>query len=669
MSDYKESINSVDPFAALYKNAPKDVVDAFKEARAFFDGGKIVDWIADLYDSDIGGFYYSNSARDNEPYRPDLESTAFAMSFLTLNGAIKDRNAELPENMKRKMVEFVKNLQSPEDGYFYHPQWPAGKENNAGDRYGRDIANAQRFIPSFEITDDTGVRRKQYPKWCIPGADVKCEIHDGTDKFCEFPIVGFGAKAEKNRSETNAQTNSATRPLNVPDYSSAEAFRAWLERYNSDIFSNDNSGNAHSIAELRYEILQHGYADVVLDYLDEVQEKIFNEQIAAGEKPSGMFQRSVNYRAAWGFFKYMAIYNLTQCHRRINIKYVPYIVDSYIEIIKMPPNGDYFINDLMNQWLGVERLIGNVKKYYGDIEVENIRKKMRANAAEMIKNSLEKIRSFKIEDGSFSYYPDGHSISVIYSTPISWGCREGDLNSVILATNMYRAMYNAFGYNPVPLCSAEDAERFVKRISEKTQIVKSSDWLCARDFEKSGDMSFVRVKAKDCGIVADPENEKNQVLRFASESGISESLSFTVLPLGFGTNVADLKMLISPASDNGEILRAKLEWSTYSILISRDGESILIQGCDHTGKMTEKKPVASVGEWFSLRLDFYHSKRCDGKISRLENGIAKIAVNGSEVISQSVECPPWRYVSFALFSNKEYKSEIYIDDCYLAAEG
>ena len=143
-------------------------------------------------------------------------------------------------------------------------------------------------------------------------------------------------------------------------------------------------------------------------------------------------------------------------------------------------------------------------------------------------------------------------------------------------------MYNAFGYNPVPLCSAEDAERFVKRISEKTQIVKSSDWLCARDFEKSGDMSFVKVKAKDCGIVADPENEKNQVLRFASESGISESLSFTVLPLGFGTNVADLKMLISPASDNGEILRAKLEWSTYSILISRDGESILIQGCDHT---------------------------------------------------------------------------------------
>ena len=32
-------------------------------------------WLAGLYDKEIGGFYYSNSVRDNEPFRPDIEST------------------------------------------------------------------------------------------------------------------------------------------------------------------------------------------------------------------------------------------------------------------------------------------------------------------------------------------------------------------------------------------------------------------------------------------------------------------------------------------------------------------------------------------------------------------------------------------------------------------
>ena len=41
----------------------------------FFDPEKLIRWWAGLYDPEIGGFYYSNSARDNAGFLPDMEST------------------------------------------------------------------------------------------------------------------------------------------------------------------------------------------------------------------------------------------------------------------------------------------------------------------------------------------------------------------------------------------------------------------------------------------------------------------------------------------------------------------------------------------------------------------------------------------------------------------
>ena len=43
-----------------------------------------VKWLADLYDPESGGFYYSNSAKNNVGYLPDLESTSEALSLIEL---------------------------------------------------------------------------------------------------------------------------------------------------------------------------------------------------------------------------------------------------------------------------------------------------------------------------------------------------------------------------------------------------------------------------------------------------------------------------------------------------------------------------------------------------------------------------------------------------------
>ena len=80
-------------------------------------------WLADLYDPDIGGFYYSNSARNSEGYLPDIESTAQALAFLSRTMPEKNWMDILPDEMLEKILSFTKGLQSSTDGYFYHPQW------------------------------------------------------------------------------------------------------------------------------------------------------------------------------------------------------------------------------------------------------------------------------------------------------------------------------------------------------------------------------------------------------------------------------------------------------------------------------------------------------------------------------------------------------------------
>lgn len=448
----------------IEETAGQDVVSALKRLASLYDGEKLIRWVGGLYDCEHGGFYYSNSARDNEPYRPDIESTNFALSLIFNRGALTNRNTQLPLKMQRAIVDFARNMQSERDGYFYHSQWPQDKSLLAVDRYGRDLATAATLIPSFWLDfDGTGVKRQVRPKYCIPGSSVKCDKHFGTDERCIFK----DDSAPKNDKNENLQ-------IQHPDYSSREAFTKWLLDYNKGI--KENSGQAHRIAELRLEIIKHGYMDIVLDHLDLMLEEIYNEQLAAGEKPTGVWQKTADYKAVWGLFKYLCLYNMSDHGRKIDIKYVPYMVDTCIEVLKMKPDGTtFYMNDIMNQGAAISRIVSNVRKHYGEEYVPAIYERVRAHAAEIIDNTIEKIKPFMIDDGSFSYKPDGRSLKIIYGSPISLGEVEGDLNAAILAVNAYSTMFEIIGYKTVPIFTSEDGELFIKIVSEEKRIVKKPE--------------------------------------------------------------------------------------------------------------------------------------------------------------------------------------------------
>ena len=69
-------------FKKILPKVGKDAIDEIRTIYNLFDERMLI-WYAGLYDPEIGGFYFSNSARDTEGFLPDIESTAQAINFIT----------------------------------------------------------------------------------------------------------------------------------------------------------------------------------------------------------------------------------------------------------------------------------------------------------------------------------------------------------------------------------------------------------------------------------------------------------------------------------------------------------------------------------------------------------------------------------------------------------
>ena len=128
-----------------------EFVKAMQEHHAIYKD-TIYLWLAGLYDKEIGGFYYSNSGRENEPFLPDIESTNQATNFMLSSGLINEPE-DLPIAMREQMTKFCQSLISPIDGYIYHPQWDYNDPNwiMKDSRMGRDMTWAVDMARKFKF--------------------------------------------------------------------------------------------------------------------------------------------------------------------------------------------------------------------------------------------------------------------------------------------------------------------------------------------------------------------------------------------------------------------------------------------------------------------------------------------------------------------------------------
>ena len=235
--------------------------EALKKLYKYY-GKDFLVWLAKLYDPETGCFYYSNSARDNEGFLPDCGSTAQALSIYLFSGMLSRYNENYskayPQMMYSRCREYLKSLQSPEDGFFYHPQW--GKNINSS-RRGIDLGQCIEVIR----------RMGGEPKY--PTALERLE-----------------------RAKRESGTSSSELYEGFPAYMrSEEALIAVLKGLEINFNSYDAG---HWISSQTSLLITAGLGDVVCDFLDSTQ-----------NPDTGLWENEVTYASVSAVLKIGAFYN------------------------------------------------------------------------------------------------------------------------------------------------------------------------------------------------------------------------------------------------------------------------------------------------------------------------------------------------------------------------
>ncbi len=385
-----------------------DFVAAMQELYAIWDE-RLYLWAAGLYDPKVGGFYFSENARDNDPFLPDIESTNQAITMIRELGMIKDEREDLPEWLKAKIGEFLLSCFDPEDGYFYHPQW--GK-NIIAARRGRDLMWASGMIRRY--------------------ADVK-----------------LPAPTASERLKMSAETGKDDVKANLPDYlQSAEALVAYLKGWDWDKLAYPSGNN---LAAQQDQIIAAGLADAAADFLNSIQ-----------DKETGMWGSTRGYDAVNGYLKISSFYIAAG----MVIPNAEKAIDAVIDCLTSDEVALTMCYQY-NVWFTIMNIIKGLRNLGadGDAVADKILLKTIKGAPAAIRKTKEKILTFAIGDGSYAAGPSHKSSGQSQGAWVDYkGTETGNLNaSIINSGEILDKIYSSMELNDffVPVFGKEDYEKFL----------------------------------------------------------------------------------------------------------------------------------------------------------------------------------------------------------------
>lgn len=396
----------------------EDGVDELRKIYDLFDERMLI-WLASLYDPEVGGFYFSESARDTEGFLPDIESTAQAVNYIAEScGLSKGENNgdfsinHFPPHLAQKISDFAYNLQD-EDGYFYHKQW--GKDVSQA-RRGRDCGWAWRMITPL-------------------GRETKY------------------LRVTERQGRTDVKQT-------LPDYlQDINLFKEWLAKHDlktkSYPFGNLINATAGQIKAAGPEFVK-----TLVDYLNENQ-----------YPENGLWEPQVNYASVNGLMKLGTTYPGFDAT-------LPYPERSYesARTALMSDEPVTFACQFYNAWAALRASLTSIE-LLGDIDrLEALRAELRRDAAAMIRKTREKMLKTRCENGCFAYFAadSGLYCNTSQGAVVSPnGIRESDVNGNGCSTRgPLRYMFGAFGMDLIPFFTEEDAEFFFELMDAKAPIIK-----------------------------------------------------------------------------------------------------------------------------------------------------------------------------------------------------
>ena len=603
----------------------------------------MVSWAANLYAPEIGGFYYSNSARDTLGYLPDLESTGQMLALLSdsILGLMNHLggSAGFPDWMKEQLAAFVKPLQDP-NGFFYHPQWDR-LEDQYPERRGRDQSWA------LSILGVAGVK----PTYTVGARLGDGMLIDGTRVDANGNVIEAAKPLTSRLGNGVPLAVSAVLSANAsgyvdPDLASAEAFREYLEEGN---IRNNSYGFGNQLAARTDEFLRRekqlqdekaGWSvkEILITYLKENQNP---ENGAWYWKPLSFADRSY-YDAVNGLLKTSALYTAFGVE-------MPYAM----EACKTAINGIYsaevpiHVCDIYNPWFAVQNVFKNLtscsSKAYAEEKIAEIRNELMLDAPNAIRKTAEKIAKHKKDDGSFSYLQESSSPTSQYMQVAVKGSDEGDVNATIICyIDIANRMFDVLGLSRPTVLGRADWYEFITIMENLGAVIKDDldvglEPITFDDDEVGTvplEMDLERCTHKDTMTVVEDDRKGSfgNVFMFSKTKGTSDALRITsdAASLGEGCLIYESELCFKSGGSVGYVSQITLG-EAYMIGVRLDEErayffdssTAYINRADNDYGYS-----VPLDTWFKFRVEYYYGDQDTVRIKVYANTSLKEITEG-----------------------------------------
>ena len=683
----EEAIVREEQLATIEANFGEGVRAAVEEYLALADEDFYL-WLANLYDPGEyddegnplgGGFYYANSARDTQGYLPDIESTRQVMSFLTSSGMLKaygnDFTKAFPEKMQKEIIAFAQSLQSPENGYFYHPQW--GTNVSVG-RYSRDMNNSITVLKNLGTkplyNTPTGTKGLYGdPPGVKASAYLTDRLGDGSVAVAVSQVIGAASvqwsnqlktldawKSYLNDQEATITTNSYSIGHNIASQASQIISRENQAIKNGEIENTDSNGDG---------IADGGFIAAFEEFFD-------SHQLDNGLwEPGSVADGTITYTAVNGLMKISNGYSSLG----LRLKKLDAAMESALFIASKEGadcTGDTPKNsvDVYNPWVSVVNVLDNAKSFGEDGQYGEMRAMLKARAEELIRITITKISKFEKLDGSFGY-------TIGTNTPNSQGCPaavpgidEGDVNGGCIAFNSTISnMFSALGIT-LQRYFDSDFDKFIHEINglshvEKVTIILENEPI---DFENCdiGDNSFTNMTSKmESGYVEvckDPieGGDHGNVLKFvAASEGFGDNVTTTVGGSAIDSSCFEFSFDICITEYNKKntiVFRMTLS-NCYRLYIKYTGGKFVLGDDSNKGNRVDFDATMELGRWYNIRAEYYPGAEGSARIKvYLDDKL--VTVSSNYFGNDGTAAPATKTSTFNIYSYFPVIHTTYIDN-------
>ena len=402
----------------------REAVRGFYEE--FYDPEKMIRWWAGLYDPDLGGFYYANSARDTEGYLPDMESTFQIVQRLRVLDPDSDLAAFLGPAITEKMIRFYREKQDPDDGYFYHPQWTKEESRKKVMRYTRDL--------DWTVT----VLKWLHSSPLYPTALDRAGSGDGV----------------ATAWEPNARSVSSY----VGELMKTRSCESWSNTLQTQASTFEATGTLDAVLDVLNERSNPAYGLWVSGY-DPSEDLYYNlKETPESEVPYGLYTCA---------YKVMIMYN---AGKRL-VPNASRLVENAIKAIKSRDPGAR-VTYIFNPWATLGLVRENLANYGSREALADYDEQIRTNILSMLDALKGSLGKYKRDDGSYSFLQSGSS-PTIYGTPVSTGALEGDVNGNNLVVSFARHICHTVGLERmIPVFNQNHGKLMRDLLDHASKIVK-----------------------------------------------------------------------------------------------------------------------------------------------------------------------------------------------------